>query len=82
MPSNSVQGELIFITMFLAQIIPLIAWTIMDSDLAKIQELVGVGHNILWAMKLLVDVEDGAHKRLNDNIEEEIAKLDRLNSHV
>ena len=82
MPSSSVRGELFFINMFLTQIIPFMAWTIMDSDLTKIQELVDVGHDLLRAMKLLVDVEDGAHKRLNDNIEEEIVKLDRLNAHV
>ena len=82
MPSNSVQGELIFITMFLARIIPFMARTIMDSDLVRMQELVGVSHDLLQAMELLVDVEDGARERLNDDIEEEIAKLDGLNAHV
>ena len=60
MPSNSIQGELIFITMFLTWIIPFMAQMIMDSDLVKIQELVGMGCDLLQAMELLVDVEDGA----------------------
>ena len=46
MPSNSIQGELIFITMFLTWIILFMAQTIMDSDLVKIQELVGVDHDL------------------------------------
>ena len=58
------------------------AQMIMDSDLVKIQELVSMGFDLLQAMELLVDVEDGAHERLNDDIEEEIAKLDGLNAHI
>ena len=82
MPSNSIQGELIFITMFLTWIILFMAQTIMDSDLVRMRELVGVSRDLLQAMELLVDVEDGARERLNDDIEEEIAKLDGLNAHV
>jgi hypothetical protein len=81
-PSNSIQGELIFITMFLTRIIPFMARTIMDSDLVKMRELVGAGRDLLQAMELLVDVEDGARERLNGDIEEEIAKLDGVNPHV
>ena len=33
-------------------------------------------------MELLVDVEDGARERLNGDIDEEIAKLDGLNTQV
>ena len=81
-PSNSVQGELIFITMFLTRIIPFMARTIMDSDLVKMRELVGAGRDLLQAMELLVDVEDGARERLNGDIDEEVAKLDGLNTQV
>jgi hypothetical protein len=69
-PHNSVQGELIFITIFLTRTIPFMAWAIMDSNLVKIQELVSVGHNLLGAMELLVNVEEGAHKRLSEEITE------------
>jgi hypothetical protein len=46
------------------------AWAIMDSDLVKIQELVSVGHDLLGAIELLVNVEEGAHERLSEEIME------------
>jgi hypothetical protein len=36
----------------------------------KIHELVSVGHDLLGAMELLVNVEEGACERLNEEIME------------
>jgi len=81
-PHNSIQGESIFITFFLARIIPFLARAIMDSDLVRIRELIGVGCDLLQAMEILANVEEGARDRLNAEVDEEIAKLDGLDVRV
>jgi hypothetical protein len=54
----------------------------MDSDLVQIPELVGVGHDLLQAIEILANVEEGAHDRLNAEVNKEIAKLDKLDVHA
>jgi hypothetical protein len=81
-PHNSVQGESIFITFFLARIIPFFARAIMDSDLVRMRELVSVGCDLLQAIEILANVEEGARDRLNAEVNEEIAKLDGLDVRV
>ena len=71
-----------FITFFLTHIIPLFSQAIMDSDLVQIPELVGVGHDLLQAIEILANVEEGAHDRLNAEVNKEIAKLDKLDVHA
>jgi hypothetical protein len=81
-PSNSVQGESIYITMFIARILPFMAHAIMDSDLKKQRELINVCRNLLKSMELLTDVEDEARDKVNADIDEEITKLDEAENNV
>ena len=72
---NAIQGELVFITMLFARVLPFMARTTMDSDLVQMQDLISVGQDLLRAMEVLVDVEDEACERLNREIDKEIAEL-------
>ena len=74
-PHNAIQGELVFITMLFARVLPFMARTAMDSDLVRMRDLISVSRDLLRAMEVLVDVEDEARERLNGEIDKEIAEL-------
>jgi hypothetical protein len=71
-PLNCIQGESMYILMFLARLLPFMGRAVMDSDLAKTQALIGIVRDLLQSLDTLGDVEEEARERLNALVDEEM----------
>jgi hypothetical protein len=71
-PSNCVQGESMYILMFLARLIPFMGQAVMESDLARTEALIDIVRELLGSLEVLLDVEEAARERLNAEIDVEI----------
>jgi hypothetical protein len=75
MPSNCVQGESMYILMFLARLIPFMGRAVMDSDLERTQALIEIVRDLMKSLDTLRDVEGEARERLNVMLDEETKGL-------
>lgn len=74
-PDNSVQGESLYILMYIARILPFMSRATMDSNSDRMLELVEVVKDLLQLLGLLVEVDEEARDILNDQIDEELLQL-------
>jgi hypothetical protein len=62
MLSNWIQGESMYILMFLAQLIPFMVRAVMDSDLGRTQALIKIMQDLMKSLDTLRDVEEEAQE--------------------
>ena len=75
MPSNCIQGESMYILMFLARLIPFMGRAVMDSDLERTQALIEIVRDLMKSLDTLRDVEEEARERLDAMLDEEMEGL-------
>jgi hypothetical protein len=77
MPSNwnCIQGESMYILMFLARLIPFMGRAVMDSNLERTQALIKIVRDLMKSLDTLRDVEEEARERLNVMLDEEMKGL-------
>jgi hypothetical protein len=72
MLSNCIQGESMYILMFLAQLIPFMGRAVMDSDLERTQSLIEIVRDLMKSLDTLKDVEEGAREQLDTMLDKEM----------
>jgi hypothetical protein len=64
-PANVIQGEFMRMAEFLSQIYPGMIRAASRSDLPRMQNLINIGHHLLGALQVLVNVEKSAREDNN-----------------
>ncbi|KAF7969709.1 hypothetical protein HWV62_22012 [Athelia sp. TMB] len=75
-PNNVVQGESIYLTLFIVRLLPFMSRAVMDSNITRQRQLLQDFRKILGAIEMLIDVEEEAREHINDVIDEELEGME------